>query len=1642
MTEPVESFPKDDNQSDAVSAAAAEAALTPAPQPASRWATLRPRAIWLALALILALGAVFRFTGVNWDEQQHLHPDERFLTMVTTGIQLPGGTAISGMLPQGCKAWGGYFDTKCSPLNPYNRGVGNFVYGTFPLFLVKLAGEAVGKGGYDQVHLVGRVLSGLFDLISVALIFFIGRRLYGVRAGLLAALLLAASVLDIQQSHFFTVDTFANVPLLLAFWFALDVAEGRGGWRAFLLTGVFFGLALAARINLAPFAAIIALAGLLRLMQGVKITAVGLARGDTDHAADVAGDDARTVRRTLHLGPLFIEIETRRRSMDAGATPTATPSGWLRLVALTALGLIGVAVAAFLAFRIAQPYAFQGLGLNPQFSRDMEYARTLIAGQLDIPPMHQWTARSDYWFPFINMVLWGLGPALGIAGWLGFILAGFEMAVARRWQHLLGFFWVGGLFLYLGQQVAKTDRYYLPLYPFLALFAAYLLTRLWELARAGWRGRGKLAPALTLAGRILAPAAIVAVVGYTLFWAAAFTTIYTRPVTRIAASRWVFDNIPKGAVFGNEHWDDPVPMRIDGKDPFGGIYGGVELQWYGEDLPEKRQQAVQWLDKVQYINLTSNRLYLSIPRLPLRFPMTIKYYEALFDGSLGFEPVATFTSRPQLLGIEINDDDAEESFTVYDHPKVIIFQKTPAYSHVRVEALFASVDLSNIIRQKPLDYTLSRGAYQMTPDQQAANYEGGTWAAIFDPADLANRLPVATWLILLELLGLALFPVAFVVFRRFADRGFALAKSLGVLALAWGAWTLASYRVLAFSRASIALVLLALIALGVLIFVRQRRELLAFVRAHFALLLVEELLFLGFFAVSLLIRYGNPDLWHPAFGGEKPMDFAYLNAILKTTWFPPYNPWFEGGYINYYYFGQVISATLVKLIGIVPEVAYNLLLPMFFAFTALGAFTVAFNVVAARPHPPSPPLLPGEGGDAAPPPSQGEPVLSVSKEGWGVGSFRGPLVAGLLAAVSVTILGNLGEVRVLGNALIKMGQGQGRDSLTALAAGASAWLLQGKPFPISLGDWFWTATRVIPDTINEFPFFTFLYADLHAHLMGLAFTVVALALAFHTILLRGRLRWYDLGAAALVLGALRPINTWDYPIYLAAVGAALVIGFFAEHSTPKLLDWPGRIAAYFWFGVVVFTQVALLIIPSNAAGVKVTLDVIIVGLVPAFGLLYGWVRTGAALDPRPLARAIGWRMAALAGLSVLFYYPFLASYGTAYSSAELWKGGRTTLGGFLVVHGIFLFIAVTFLIVENLRRRDADASTTAGVWRALVLGVPLAALLVIGLAALKLPAVALVAPLVLLGAWLLFRGDTTPERRFVALLLLAAFLLTAVVEVVTLKGDIGRMNTVFKFYLQAWVLFGVASGAGLVLIADQLLPLRRSRGIQAEAKVEVEVELSVEAGSSLTPASAPVMPAWQSLAKQVWWAAMGLLLMVGLLYPGFATWAKIKDRYVPGSPAGLNGMDYMLGATYGENGQVVPLAPDHAAIQWLRANVEGSPVIAEANTGLYRWGNRISINTGLPTPIGWDWHTKQQYSLIEGSVIDRRLEDVKTLYNTTDPNQVLTLLVRYNIAYIYVGPLERAVYNAKGLEKFAALAAAGKLEKVYDADKVQIYQVP
>ena len=208
------------------------------------------------LLAVVAMAGYFRFVGLNWDELHHLHPDERFLTMVETDIRpVEGG-------------WTEYFDTANSTLNPHNKGYSFFVYGTAPIFAVRYLAQLIADSGfqltgwgiksslllgtgYDQIHLVGRGVSALADTISVFLLYFIGKRLYNRTVGLLASALSAMAVALIQQAHFFTVDSVANMFVVMGILFAVRAMYSYSVVN-YALFGCALGLAVASRINLAP----------------------------------------------------------------------------------------------------------------------------------------------------------------------------------------------------------------------------------------------------------------------------------------------------------------------------------------------------------------------------------------------------------------------------------------------------------------------------------------------------------------------------------------------------------------------------------------------------------------------------------------------------------------------------------------------------------------------------------------------------------------------------------------------------------------------------------------------------------------------------------------------------------------------------------------------------------------------------------------------------------------------------------------------------------------------------------------------------------------------------------------------------------------------------------------------------------------------------------------------------------------------------------------------------------------------------------------------------------------------------------------------------------------------------------------------
>ena len=310
-----------------------------------------------------------------------------------------------------------------------------------------------------------------------------------------------------------------------------------------------------------------------------------------------------------------------------------------------------------------------------------------------------------------------------------------------------------------------------------------------------------------------------------------------------------------------------------------------------------------------------------------------------FHGNLGFELVQVFTSNPTIGPLSLNDQFAEEAFTVYDHPKVLIFKKTADYDPQKVQDILGVVDFSQVIRLPPLKFS-SHPATLMLPEERWAEQQaGGTWSELFNTQALHNRYPalaVLVWYLSVLLLGLV--STRRCIWRCPVWRTTVILWRVppGLLVLSYLVWLAGSANI-PFTRTTISIVIGVLVLFGGWLAYKQRDELRREWRSNRRYYLIVEGLALAFFLAFLLVRFGNPDLWHPWKGGEKPMDFSYFNAVLKSTSFPPYDPWYAGGYLNYYYYGYVLVGVLVKWLGIVPAVAYNLILPTLFSTHRAGS---------------------------------------------------------------------------------------------------------------------------------------------------------------------------------------------------------------------------------------------------------------------------------------------------------------------------------------------------------------------------------------------------------------------------------------------------------------------------------------------------------------------------------------------------------------------------------------------------------------------------------------------------------------------------------------------------------------------------------
>jgi YYY domain-containing protein len=1079
----------------------------------------------------------------------------------------------------------------------------------------------------------------------------------------------------------------------------------------------------------------------------------------------------------------------------------------------------------------------------------------------------------------------------------------------------------------------------------------------------------------------------------------------------------------RGSVIVSEStWDDGLPVHVAGRE-YGSVFRGViqELYWQDDQddnldgIPDKLERIATTMTEGDILAITSNRQYGTISRVPQRYPLATAFYRELLGcpepqpvlvcyaqaqpgkskGRLGYDLLAVFESNPKLGPIEFPDQLAEEAFTVYDHPKVLIFAKQDSYSEATVRALLGAIDLSRVVHVTPKEAGSPPPTLMLPAERLEEQRSGGTWSELYPANSLLNRFPamaVVAWYLLIAVFGLAAFPLTRVAFAGLPDQGYPLARGFGLVVVAWGSWMLSSARV-PFGRASILLVFGAMLVFSLLLAWRDRIEIRTFLREHWREILWVEIFALALFLLDLGIRMGNPDLWHPSKGGEKPMDLSYLNAVLKSTSFPPYDPWFAGGYINYYYYGFVLLAAPIRLLGIVPSVAYNLALPIFFSLLGLSAYSIGFNLVRRS-------------------------EVVNGRRWWSYAQ-----TAGVAAALALVLLGNLGTVRLMYTGLKQIGTEPGESVRGFLpgawqaARGFSRYITFDRDLPIALDQWYWDPSRAIPPAegeagaITEFPFFTFLYADLHAHLFSRLLTGMTVAWGIALLLSaesRRRRHWLDalilLLAGGLVVGAIPMTNLADYPPYwfLAALAAV---------CAPILRAWPEL--------------------------------------------------RGSASTSKRWAITLGESLASailLMALARLLYAPYHAWYGEGYGSVAAWHGGRTSISAYLTVHGLFLAALVSWMAWETRQWMASTPLASLARWRRLqgpILGAALLGVFVLlALLAYGVSVIVLIGPLLVWCGVLLLRPGLALEKRIVLLVTGLALGLTLVVELVVVVGDISRMNTVFKFYLQAWELFAFTASAAL---AWTLLAL----------------------------------PDWSPGWRRAWQVLLGGLVFCAALYPLTATLAKLRDRMAEDAPRGVDGMAFMPFATYNDLGESFSLAQDYEAIHWMQENVQGSPVILEANIPEYRWGSRFTIYTGLPGVLGWNWHQRQQRLVTGDTPVTERALGITDFYLTQSPDEAMAFLRRYDVSYVIVGQLERLFYETvqpcqavletggvicdlggrpmgmpqpevpmtdcrlldpntpggplvcptHGLEKFPDMLRQGLLSLVYDHESTQIYQV-
>jgi uncharacterized membrane protein len=1221
---------------------------------------------------------------------------------------------------------------------------------------------------YGSLMICGRVWAAFFSTATIAALYFLVRRIYAnAWLALLAASFFAFSVVSIQIAHYCITESFITLMLVIIALLAYEIFTD-GSWRSYLMAGAAFGISMAAKTSSLYYILIIVLAHLILVSKRSKkewiredqknrdnleiysLLAIGLLLVNFAAFGVVAYKLKGVIEDLFYLTPhLVYGIWGVLASALAGAGTILSLWGikefkvvrgqmndWIKLSAAGAL--------SFFMFCLFSPWSlldFSGF----QNSMNYEWHVVSIA---DACYVLQFKDTLRYWFHLHNLMSVELWWPLGVTVVLGafwvigrFVFSLFRVSsksyllpvpfapgkgISPSLPDLLLLIWFIPYFGFIGAWNTKFIRYMVPLVPFFCVFGARFLMDLfnWMKATSG-------------IARAVKAALLTVVIGGSFFYSAAYMHVYRFQHPWIESSVWIYKNIPPGSLIFNEAWGDGLPVDMNPQqdsrlDHFmsPSLYRSQDITPYEmfgyptDDSPVKRNYYANTLQQGDYISISSKKLWYTLTDCTPEFkpngfnvyPITSRYYRLLWSGLLGYKMVGEFHNFPSLFGWEHPDDMAEESFSVYDHPRVYLFKKMATVPPDQILKLLDSDDyvkgidrdLMRTITPENVDaFIESRHQYlaahglldklNAAPVTQAqAKVPTGAAKPVpaprreKKPAASLARTPVATpeptvvaplgvpgepssstlqtlkaladhpvvqdqipasenhpdetfayqirswfsWVALLLGLGLFALPFALRLFGPIPGAAYLLGKLLGILLFAWLVWVSVSWKLCSFTFTTCWIWLLVFggFSLGALFLQRQT------IGPHFKKWAKtwawQEGLFVSLFLLFTFVRVCNPHVHDPVGegyngGGEAGMDYGFLASVVRGETFPPQNMWMAGQPIGYsFYFGHLMMGILTKTLGLVPAVTYNLGIISLFALIFMGAFCLAF-------------------------------ALS--------GRWLSGIIAGTLCAMAGNLDGAKQYLRII------------RDCLSRHDWG-SLWY--------STFD-FWGPTRVIPHSINEFPYFSVLFADLHAHTLAMPFAILLIGLiaSFYLSQTKGSGSFGSifnhqglvLLVCGFVLGGIAFLNTWEVPTWFAFLAFVLPIKL-APKLNPKI---PGELFRIF----VTVTGIALALLGFWARW-QPTQDPLILGgshlaLAGFWGLaavlvlgIFNLGKGTAAFGGRLFTAGVV--LATVGVMALIFWAPFFLGGFSPQQKEVLWVMPhlRTVPGDYFTLYGFFLSVLI------------------------------------------------------------------------------------------------------------------------------------------------------------------------------------------------------------------------------------------------------------------------------------------------------------------------------------------------------------------------------